>query len=474
VALLVAAACRVARISGYQGLNGDEAYTAALAQRPFFHMLHLFTFEGNGVLYPIVMWPLLRVDDSVTMLRAPALVAGVASVAALYWTGTRLLGQAAGLLAATLLAVSPLAISYSQLARPYVFALLFGILSVGCLDRALHENSRGWWAAYVGTTTALGYSNALALTLLAAHAALALAHPRRRQWLHALAALAAALVPLAVLLVWERTRRDPLYWLDPPGWQNLNNIAHLFLVNRYGLVAAVALTLLTLPHLVRRHRAQATLLAVIAWATVPVALLFAASQLSPVFWIGYLLPALPGVLLLIAAAATSVPKPVAALGLTVLAALSLRASIVHPDTFHPTGWQAAARTLSSVRNPGDPVIFDIPDGLVPAGYYDPAFASPNHHLVVNEWADEPLPQDVVLLDDPGGYSRAPSGPPTPALLTRLSHKTGSLHVILYLINRQPDIRNTPGLQWARRSCTTYERNFGDDLQLVTIRNCHTP
>lgn len=94
------------------------------------------------------------------------------------------------------------------------------------LDRTLDDNSTRWWAGYTLVTAALAYSNALALTLLLPHALLAIGHPRsRRRRLAAMATLAILLAPLAVLLTVERGRRNPLYWLNPPGWPNLDNVA---------------------------------------------------------------------------------------------------------------------------------------------------------------------------------------------------------------------------------------------------------
>src|SRR6476646_9607125 len=85
----------------------DEAYSLALAQRSFGHMIELFGYEANGMPYPIVLWPLVRIfGTGEAVLRVPAVIAGAASVPALWWAARRLAGEAAALVAAALLAVS--------------------------------------------------------------------------------------------------------------------------------------------------------------------------------------------------------------------------------------------------------------------------------------------------------------------------------------------------------------------------------
>ena len=86
--LLAVTAIAVALRAGgltFQGLDGDEGYSIALAQRSFADMLALFGYEANGTLYSLLLWPLSRIDDSLAMLRAPAAAAGSLAVPALWW-----------------------------------------------------------------------------------------------------------------------------------------------------------------------------------------------------------------------------------------------------------------------------------------------------------------------------------------------------------------------------------------------------
>src|SRR5450759_3959118 len=126
-----------------RSLFTDEAYSLALAQRGFGHMFELFGYEANGTPYPIILWPLIRIfGTSEALLRVPAVIAGTASVPALWWAARRFIAPGGALLAAGLLAISPMAVWYSQMARPYAFVMLAAALAFGALPRALEGGGR--------------------------------------------------------------------------------------------------------------------------------------------------------------------------------------------------------------------------------------------------------------------------------------------------------------------------------------------
>jgi mannosyltransferase len=167
LAVLVGAIARVARI-GSESLWGDESYAIAIAQRGFGGMLGLFTQEPNGLLYYLVVYPLARLDPGVTALRLPSAVVGVVAIVIVYWTGSQLADSRTGLVAAGLMALSPLAVEYSQQGRFYALAIVFATLSFGLLAKALKaEESRRWWIAYIVATAALSYCSTLGVLLMA-------------------------------------------------------------------------------------------------------------------------------------------------------------------------------------------------------------------------------------------------------------------------------------------------------------------
>jgi hypothetical protein len=94
----------------------------------------------------------------------------VASVVAVGVLGRRLLGPAAGLLAAALLAVSPFHVELSQLARPYAFLVLGAAVSWLMLVRALDRGGALDWMGFSIAAALSCYTHYLAGMVLLAQA----------------------------------------------------------------------------------------------------------------------------------------------------------------------------------------------------------------------------------------------------------------------------------------------------------------
>jgi hypothetical protein len=112
--------------------------------------------------------------DGELSLRMPPLLAGLACIPLIYWTGHRLVGQTAALWAVVLLTLSPVHIWYSADARLYAPMLACLLLCVGTFDRLLDpEQPRRRWlivlhVANVAVMLALHYYLAVFVALLAA------------------------------------------------------------------------------------------------------------------------------------------------------------------------------------------------------------------------------------------------------------------------------------------------------------------
>ena len=107
-------------------------------------------------------------------LRLPSLLAGLATVAAMYCLGRRMMGVTLGLLAALLTAFEPMQIIVSDLARPYALANLACVLSFIALFDMLYAE-RGRQLILAGITYGcclafIGYMNPLLLLVGTAHA----------------------------------------------------------------------------------------------------------------------------------------------------------------------------------------------------------------------------------------------------------------------------------------------------------------
>ena len=419
-------------------------------------------------LYTLLAWPLVHVSEALSLVRLPAAVAGILAVPAMYWAGSELIGRRTALIGAFLLAISPAAVYYSQIARAYVLVVLFSSLSYGALASALRTGSRWWWVCYALALAAAGYSNALAIGLLViAQAVMVLprGRPRVVRWIAAGALTAVIVAPLAVLLYVETERRDALYYLSRPGMRSI----------RYWLgdvsaghadhqpAAAYAILLVTvciLAYTLWRGRAALRpvrslahhrLTPIVAWAFAPPLVAFLISQIHPVFAPPYVICALPGTVLLVAACLERAPKTVGVAGLLTIVVLGGYCIVWQSTNPTTADYRRAARWLDERRNPTDPILIDDIGGLGALGYYARSLRAPNGWLAVKEWHDTPLPAVVTGLSDPGGYSGAPPGPPTPKLIAELVGKTGRLFVIVTDTYAQGDVPNGHAIGWARRT-----------------------
>ena len=478
--LVVAALARVLGLEHRSINGGDEPFSLALAQRPFGDMLELFQYEANGTLYSLVLWPLSRISENEWVIRLPALVAGVAAVAALWWAGRLLVGPRAGLIAAALLALNPFAIHQSQNARPFTMVMLFAILSFGALCRAAGGGGRRWWVAYVASTALAAYANVLAAgLLLPAHLVLVLTRRRDalRSWAFAVAATLVAMLPLVALAVESRSRRNALYWLDSPGprevliaaqdWSTaLSESKPLFALTLL-VVAAVVVAAARAIH--PGHWSLPVPPAVLAWALLVPALLVLVAQITPAFRSNYAIAALPGLLLAVAACLDRLPRQALAVGLGALLLLGTTAHALQSTREVDEDWRSVAGWLQDERRPGDRVLIDIPGVTAGLAYYDPHFQSRDGLLPVLEWGDTPFPRDVVAFDDPEGYAGR-TGPPPPAVIQRYAAGNRRLFVLFaeYVDRLQGDLPNGAAMRWARRNCKVTEHDaVGISAYLVT-------
>jgi len=463
-----------------RSLFADEAYSLALAQRSFGHMLGLFGYEANGTPYALVLWPLTRILGSgETALRLPALLAGVASVPALWWAARRISGRAVALLSAALLALSPMAVFYSQFARSYAFVVLAACLSFGALVRAVERPAeRRSWIGYVLAMVLLAYGDILAAPIaIPAQAVIVLRGGRdaRRRWLISLAAVIVCCVPLLIAAAISHGRRNALYWLPKPDRGLVTLAVQEFTAGLSGVSAVrwatlaaaavvVAVALWSLRHARERDGgARAEFAIALCWGILPPVLLFIVSFASPVFWPRYAIVALPGLCLLFALAAVRVWHErrgllVAGGCIAVIAAAAVAAD-VHQRTIQQEDWRPAAAWLAAERTTTQPVILDTVIVLPVLGYYYRPFRA-GGDLVVKEWNDRPLPANLVGFKDPGGYGKVPDGPPTAAQTAALARRgAGTVWIVAAEVDKdtQGDPRSGAAATWARAHCSVQTR-----------------
>lgn len=177
--ILIAYALRLHNLAG-DSLWGDEIFTATQSPLPVGELLRWTAGDIHPPGYYLLVgrladglgWAHLSPSALTDWLwRFPSVLAGVLAVAVTYRLGTDLLSQQVGLVGALLLAVSPVAIQYSQEARMHELFLLGVTLSTWALARAMVRPGQWrWWLIYALATAFNLYTVYLAFIVLASQA----------------------------------------------------------------------------------------------------------------------------------------------------------------------------------------------------------------------------------------------------------------------------------------------------------------
>ena len=213
VALCVAAAA--IRMATSRGLWVDEAISVRQAQLPLRTMLtDVRDTDVHPPLHHSLLWVTVRLfGTSEFAVRLPSLIAGIALVPVMGWTGRLLFDRRTGWIAAVLATIAPFAVWYSQEARMYSLFMLLAALAVGAQVQALRRGRTGDWVLYGAATAAMLWTQYFAvLPVLVQQAAFVAVvwrdrHDRSRRrtllrgWLVSSAVVALALLPLMPILL---------------------------------------------------------------------------------------------------------------------------------------------------------------------------------------------------------------------------------------------------------------------------------
>ncbi len=198
LALLLGAALRLYRL-GANSLWIDEFSTLELARHSAADILRLSSSANfiPPLYFLLVHGALQLLGESEVTLRLWSAVAGIATIPVVWLLTRDMTGSGpTGDLAATLLAISPLHLWYSQEARPYSLLLFFGCCSLLALQRAARTNSMWYWVLF-SVSSALAFLTHTTAVMLGAVAWIwVLWTPRRRHLIRPLliSSLAAVLL----------------------------------------------------------------------------------------------------------------------------------------------------------------------------------------------------------------------------------------------------------------------------------------
>ncbi len=211
-----------AQLLGIRPLWFDEAFSLTVAQRTF---AGIWAYLHTNDTHPIAYYALLHVwirwfGTSLSSMRMPSMILGIAAVALTWFVGRRLFSPAVGIVAAALVALHPLEIFSSNEMRMYPLLTVLALISTWLVYRAVEVPDDPWrWVGYGLVTALLAYTSYYAALLVPAQALWILVSLPRRQ---AIARLGlAAGVALACYLPWLPVLatlggRLPWAWRVPP------------------------------------------------------------------------------------------------------------------------------------------------------------------------------------------------------------------------------------------------------------------
>jgi 4-amino-4-deoxy-L-arabinose transferase-like glycosyltransferase len=352
---------------GSRSLWGDEAFSVTLARKPFGEFWHVVAeSQANMSLYYVLLRGWTTLGDGEAVVRLLSLFAGVLAVGVLYRAAERLFDRRVATLAALLLAVNGFFLRYAQEARSYSLVLLLTTVATVLFLKLEERRAPSLDAAYVAVGALAMYAHFFAAFVLAGHLlALAIAGRPMRAQLLRLAAVAVLAVPLALFALFRDagqishlTRPTPTYVVD-----TLRMLAG----GTGALLALYALAVVLAAAGWRRRRDWPMAVAA-TWAATPVVGSLVISLGKPLWAPRFLIVALPGIVLLVAAGLTRLPLPAtAAVGALLLALSSLH--VLRTQGKPQEDFRAATAFVLANEQPGDAAAFYRTSRRIPFEYY---------------------------------------------------------------------------------------------------------
>ncbi|TWS20842.1 hypothetical protein FK529_05865 [Tsukamurella asaccharolytica] len=360
----------------------DELATASAMDRSPGELWHLLTNIDavHGLYYWGVRTFSLVFGLDETALRAFSALGVGAATAACYVLARRLGGETFALVAAVIALILPRLTWSGVEARSYAWVIASAALVLIAAHRAASSAGnpragRAWLAygaALLLATVLFLYSATLVLAVLAVFAADP--RTRTRAVLRPAAIVSAGAIVLASpVLILAATQRDQVSWLRWPGWRIFQNVlVDQWFDHSYAFAIAAWLVIAVAALLWWRRGVPSDLADALryglAGALVPLAAILLVSPVVPSYVGRYVSFTVPGVVLVLAAAVTTVarslPRPRVA-GAALLAVLSVAAIPgylwQHSPLSKPGGsdFSYAARYIRDHARPGDCVFFQV-------------------------------------------------------------------------------------------------------------------
>jgi mannosyltransferase len=215
----------------HQSIWLDEAFVADVLRSRWQDIPGVLKVSDNHPpLYYLLMkaWTSIAGEGEIA-LRIPSVCFSTAAVALTYFLMRRLSSEATSLLAALIVAVSPLQVMAGQEARMYPLLELFAVASTLALTVAVIHPSWPRWAGYTLLAAGLVYTQYLGALVLVGQAAWLLLYERRRvrEWLWSIAGITLLYLPWVSSFAYQTARPQHWFWAGRK-LQDLADLASLY------------------------------------------------------------------------------------------------------------------------------------------------------------------------------------------------------------------------------------------------------
>ncbi len=279
-------------------LWGDEAFSAVLAQRPFFEMIGVVAKDTSPPLFYIIMWSWFKIfGSSEIAIRSLTLLFYLGTITLVYLISKKLYNKKTAILSVLLTFFNPFLFPYAFEGRMYFSLLFFTVLSFYFLV------SKNRWG-YILAAAAAIYSHHFAfLVLFAQFLWLIFDQPNKKNILKTIKdylIIGVLYIPWLYPLYLQTSLVSEGFWLGKPKPADLVNIFINFLNNK-PLAPIHKITPLLAGTLLALRKWQKKDLLLVFWLTIPPIVAFGISQTSlKIFYERYLLYCVPPLAILLA------------------------------------------------------------------------------------------------------------------------------------------------------------------------------
>ena len=340
---------------GFEDIWIDEATSLYYAQKPLFENIQWIASDAGLPLYNIILgnWITLFGISAVSV-RLISSIAGVLAVLCIAFLGRQMYSDKVGLLSSALLAVSPLAIRYSQEARCYSLFLLISILSMYFFKKKGSE--------YLITTAALIYTHIFGFFVLAFQFLVSFF---RKEKTGLQLIVMCTFLPWLPVLFAQASRVTAEFWIPKPTPADFLNT----LVDFAGSVYLFAIFLILLVVLIWKKTKDIFTLS--ALLLIPMIIVYVYSNLfTPLFVTRYFIFALPVFLILFAKGIYEIDKKhISIIVLVAVLSLSFAQSLTELNENNKPDWKKTSDFIKENSKKGDALILQPIYQIEPFSYY---------------------------------------------------------------------------------------------------------